>query len=386
MRPYLSVLPVPASQRVTVAHLMRDDTYGLMRHAHNLEILDGVRNIFVGPATASGSLQTDAFVSCSISRRPSWNTVREARRIAEELRPFRADLIHAHSVATLPAAMVISRSLGVPLVHSPHALPVRGLSGSPVEVAVAHGLIRLAASRGVSFVAVAANEADSLKRVAGPRASVELVVNPVPPRYLDRWPAGGRHQSVLSLSRFWKQKSPLLMVDVVAALEKYNPEARLAWAGDGPLLEECRSRAASAGVLPRIDFLGPVPDSLPLLHQSAVMLTTSSFEAMPYAVLEAMAAGAAVVATDIPAHREINAGHGALALCQPDADELARAINRLLSDDLFHARQRMLARRLVEEQHSVALFQEKMVRFYRRIAGWAEDEAPAQEAETLVAA
>lgn len=385
----LSPLPITNSSRLTVAHLIRDETYGLMRHAHNLSLLEGMQSIFVAPAAAEPRLAASAFVPSAIPRRPSWATVREANRIADELQKHRPDLLHSHAVATLPAALIIARRLAIPLVHSPHALPVPGLSGSRAEVAVAHGLLRLAAARGVSFVAVSRGEADAIRRVTGRESPVDLVVNPVPPRYLDPWPRRQRGPVVVSLSRFWKQKSPELTVDVMAALQDLRPDAHLMWAGDGPLFEECCSRAAAAGVVGRIDFLGPIPDSLAVLHEASVMLSTSSFEAMPYAVLEAMAAGAAVVATDIPAHAEIDGGLGAISLCPPSAGELARAVARLLSNDIAHAGQRQRARKLVERQHSMDVFQERMLGVYRRLVSGLEPvpiEEPAIEVEALEAA
>ncbi|MBI5947805.1 MAG: glycosyltransferase [Chloroflexi bacterium] len=351
-----------------VVHLIRDDTYGQLRHAQNLQSVAGVESVFVGPPGAAARLPGSPVVVSDLPRRPSLRTITEARRLSGELRRFAPAAVHAHSVATLLPGMLIARSLGVPLVHSPHALPVPGLSGSRAEVTIAGGMIRLAASARARFVAVSVDEHRQLVRAAGVRAPVDLVLNPVPERYLAPWPAVRPGNVVLSLSRFWPQKEPALTIRAFAALLREVPEARLRWAGDGPLLDGTRALAAELGVAGSVEFLGPVPDPLPLLQEASLLVSSSQFEAMPYSILEAMATGTAIVATGITAHREVDGGTGALALVPAEPVQIARRMADLLLDPEARGTQQAAARRRVESAYSLQEFAARMREIYTAVA------------------
>ena len=89
---------------------------------------------------------------------------------------------------------------------------------------------------------------------------------------------------------------------------------------------------------------------------------------MPYSILEAMASSAAVVATDIPAHREIDGSSGAMSLVTANAEALAVAAARLIADRDLADAQRRAAREVVEANHSLAGFTAAMGDIYRSIA------------------
>lgn len=357
---------VPVDARLRVAQFIRDDTYGQLRHAQNLLALNGIEHTFVAPPEAEPALTGARLLASNLPRRPSLATAREARRIAAELASHGIQAVHAHSVATLPAAFLVSKSLKVPLIHSPHALPVRGLSGSWPEVRVANSLVRLAGIAGSSFVSVSDGEHRLLARLAGRRPNY-LVLNPVPDRYLQPIALRKEPALVVSLSRFWPQKAPELLLESFASFARLDPRARMLWAGDGPDMESCMREAARLGLVDRVEFLGKVADPLPLLQRASLFLTTSRFEAMPYSVLEAMATGTVVVATDIPAHREIDAGMDALRLCAPDPADLGRALAEQASDQASFAQRQRRARELVEQRHSLDVFAKEMERIYAEV-------------------
>ena len=349
-----------------IAQIIRDDTYGQLRHAQNLVSMPGIENVFVGPAAAERALPALPFVASNLGRRPTPNTAREARHLASKLKLYDVDAIHAHSVATLVPGLLIARLLRVPLVHSPHALPVQGLSGSWPEVQVAKGLVRLAALSGAAFVSVSEGERMQLNKLVRGRPSY-MVLNPVPGRYLAQGHVAREPFTVVALSRFWPQKAPLLLVDSFARAAKMEPRARLLWAGDGPELEECRRRATELGVAHHVEFLGKIADPLPLLQRASVFLSTSSFEAMPYSVLEAMAAGAAVVATDIPAHREIDGGTEALRLCDATVEAISEALADVLGNGAVREELRGRAHALARQRHSLHAFSKGMEQVYREL-------------------
>jgi glycosyltransferase involved in cell wall biosynthesis len=106
---------------------------------------------------------------------------------------------------------------------------------------------------------------------------------------------------------FLRSKRQDFAVKVLAAVRKTVPEARLVLVGTGTYESGCRLLAQELGVSDAVDFLGPRDRTeIPALLRSArVFLYCSESEGLPNVLLEAQATGLPVVATDIPAHREV---------------------------------------------------------------------------------
>ncbi|MEO6458730.1 MAG: glycosyltransferase family 4 protein [Chloroflexia bacterium] len=114
------------------------------------------------------------------------------------------------------------------------------------------------------------------------------------------------------------------------------PFTRLWIAGEGTYRAELEQLAATLGVADRIHFLGKLEqDDLASLYRSAAMLVATSFvnETFGMALCEAMACGAAVVATNFGGFREVvQDGVTGLLVRPQDPDDLAKKINDLLAD------------------------------------------------------
>jgi glycosyltransferase involved in cell wall biosynthesis len=100
--------------------------------------------------------------------------------------------------------------------------------------------------------------------------------------------------------------------------------------GDERRVAETMERLAIGARVVRLDYVPP--RDLPALYRGARLLVTPSlWEGFGLPVLEAMASGVAVVASDIPAHREV-AGSAALYVDPGDPDAIAAGIERVWSD------------------------------------------------------
>lgn len=83
------------------------------------------------------------------------------------------------------------------------------------------------------------------------------------------------------------------------------PDAEFWLIGAGPLREELAEQAAAAGLGGAVRFLGPRSDIAELLRELDVFVSASLWEGFPTVVLEAMAAGVPVIATDVSGSREL---------------------------------------------------------------------------------
>ena len=132
---------------------------------------------------------------------------------------------------------------------------------------------------------------------------------------------------VISVCRLEPQKDPATLI---AAMESI-PDATLLMVGDGQLRGELEQQAAAAGLSSRIKFLGRRNDIPQLLKMADVFALASTWEGFGISVVEAMAAGVPVVATDVPGVAQVVGDAGMLVPIK-DPGALAEAISAVLQD------------------------------------------------------
>jgi glycosyltransferase involved in cell wall biosynthesis len=133
----------------------------------------------------------------------------------------------------------------------------------------------------------------------------------------------------------WKGVSGL--IDLMRDL----PRAKLIVVGDGPLRSTLEARAADLGVEARVYFVGDVPASQvrDYLARAQIFVLNSSYEGLPHVVLEAMAVGIPVVATDAGGTCElvVHRRTGVL-VAVGNVDALRHAVVELSGDGALRAR------------------------------------------------
>jgi glycosyltransferase EpsD len=106
-------------------------------------------------------------------------------------------------------------------------------------------------------------------------------------------------------AEFNKNKNQQLLIRILELMKGEVPKAKLLLAGEGPLLKECQNLAAQLGIDKMIDFLGYRTDIETLLKISDVAVASSFREGLPVNIMEAMACGLPIIATDNRGHREL---------------------------------------------------------------------------------
>lgn len=124
-------------------------------------------------------------------------------------------------------------------------------------------------------------------------------------------------------------------IDSLIAILLHFPEVRLVIVGEGPLRKTLQDLASSLGVDDRVLFMGGLSKSqvFASLKLADIFVLNSSYEGLPHVILEAMAVGTPVIATDAGGTKEVvNNEKTGLLIPVADSQALGFAINRLLSN------------------------------------------------------
>lgn len=128
-------------------------------------------------------------------------------------------------------------------------------------------------------------------------------------------------------------------VDALRALARLKrPDAVLAFAGDGPLIEKMRMLASQLEISEQVRFLGFRKDVTALMAVSDALLLPSLSEGLPRCILEALAMGLPVIASSIRGTRDLLENGKGLLTPPKDFDSLARTMGWVL-DHTDEARQ-----------------------------------------------
>jgi glycosyltransferase involved in cell wall biosynthesis len=208
------------------------------------------------------------------------------------------DLVHVHT-AHAPLALAVARTRPRRLVFTPHA-PMQRLLRWPYARVTGAVLDHALWTAAISTV-----EGDLISR-RFPWAAARIRVVPTgvdAAAIAAARPVLDSGTSVLSVGRLERHKR----VDrTISAMAGVPSTFRLAVIGAGPARHRLEAHASDLRVSSRVDFLGAVPDELLYrwLGTARVLVSVAEQEASGLPVMEALSAGAAVVASDTPVHRE----------------------------------------------------------------------------------
>jgi glycosyltransferase involved in cell wall biosynthesis len=155
-------------------------------------------------------------------------------------------------------------------------------------------------------------------------------------------------------------------LQAAALVAERRPGTRFHIFGAGSQEAELRRRAALLGAEVEVVFPGHV-DSGTALSQLSVFVLSSLMENEPMGVLEAMVAGAAVVASRVGGVPGLAPSGTALLVAPGDVEGFAAAIERLLADPEQRERQVAAARLHVERHRSAQTMARRTVALYREL-------------------
>jgi glycosyltransferase involved in cell wall biosynthesis len=257
-------------------------------------------------------------------------TLRSVPGLARVIRRFRPDVVHAHNMRATVAARAAATLAGrprVPMVSTFHG------GAAKEEYPTAVRLLKRATPR---LVACSPATAVALVHAGFPEGRLDTILNgaaldPATPSAVQA--VAERYQLpptgvVVAVGRLVPQKGWPDLVDAAARIR--DLDVPIVVAGEGPLRAELAELAREAQA--PIRFVGPVDDVPALLGSARAVVSSSLWEGLPMALMEALSLGLPAVATAVDGVLDILDDELALLVPPGDAASLADALRRILTD------------------------------------------------------
>jgi glycosyltransferase involved in cell wall biosynthesis len=176
---------------------------------------------------------------------------------------------------------------------------------------------------------------------------------------------------IVCVARFVERKRHQDLLQALAGLKLRGYSFRAVLVGAGPTLPQMRALVSSLHLNGSVELPGPVGSEQVrrLLEQATIACLPSASEGMPGALMEAMASGVAVVATDVGGTNELVVnGESGLLVPAYDPRALANALASLLEDCELRNRLAVGGRRRMEECFSLEVMLQQKERLFREMA------------------
>ena len=295
---------------------------------------------------------------------------RTLRAVERLIRDVRADVVHTHGKGAGLYGRLAAWLAAVPAVHTFHGIHYESYSRVGQRGYLA--LERWLAGVTHTVINVSRTQDDEALRlgVAQPGRSAvivngidvdELAARPVKAK--DELELGAETQVLGCVARFDPIKRHDLLVRAVAGVAQRHPNVALLLAGEGPEKDRLAGHA-NVRVVP-----GALGWTTNLYASCDLYVSASAKEGLPLALLEAMASGLAVVATNVPGHQDV-VDDGTTGLLVPPDDEtaLSTAIASLLDDRQRRRQMGQAGRKRVLKEFTVQSMVAKTADVYRAAA------------------
>jgi glycosyltransferase involved in cell wall biosynthesis len=295
---------------------------------------DVVVGCLAPPGTVSETLAADGIATFACGAR-SARDLGVFAKLASHLRTNRPDLVHATLLHANVAARFVGRALGLPVLTSTATIEVERRWHAPLE--------RLTSPLDQGHIVHGHALAEHVRRAFGVPARKIHVLPPMLHRSVESPDEAARTAARAALGirpaefvvAWTGRMDPVKRLELVVECAERLAElpSRFLIAGDGPERDRLLSHLRRSRAPHAVQFLGWQEDVDPVLAAADAFLFPSRTEGMPNAVLEALAAGLPVVASDLPALRELAGDADGLVLVPGAAVEaFAAALRNLQSD------------------------------------------------------
>ena len=164
------------------------------------------------------------------------------------------------------------------------------------------------------LIALTETDAEDIRRLYGGNLPVEVVPNTVNPAEFSadfRIRYRPDEFAFVCIARFDFQKGQDVLISAAALAQDALRKARrrILMVGGGGTFDKVRHAAESRGVADLFEFAGEIPHAGAYMTCARHLVAPSRWEGMPYLLLEAVARGRSVIASDCPGNRDVLKGY-----------------------------------------------------------------------------
>ena len=303
----------------------------------------------------------------------AFSILRSARKVAEHVMRWEADLIHCH----LPISGVVGRIAGklarVPVIYTEHNKQERYHAWTRQANLLTWRLQSMA-------IAVSQEVASSIQLHTSNGTPVRVILNGVDTKRFDiesveetsglrnELSIPGKAPVIGTVAVFREQKRLHDWLVAARELRDRHDGLHFVIVGDGPLRNDLLEHTKALGLDGFVHFPGLKRDIRPYVALMDVFMISSSFEGLPIALLEAMAMGKCVVATRVGGIPEvIRSGENGILVDPLIPSQLASATSTLLWKREEIDRLGDEARRTVEKSFSIERMTKELERTYLEV-------------------
>lgn len=289
-------------------------------------------------------------------------------RLVSFVRRNKIDVIHSHGKGAGLYGRLLCLVTGIPCVHTFHGLHVGEYSNFKKRIYIL--LERLLGLLTRYVICVSNGELNSIEaeRIVNANKLIQIDngVN-VPDSTPKRAPKP--LVNILAVNRYDDQKNPELLINISDAIKssKLYGVVKILVIGDGDRFSVINKSVDKKSLHDVIKLYGPTPEPRAFMKEADVFLTTSRWEGMPLAVLEAMSEGLPVLATKVVGNIDVMEDMvQGVFYNDDDAKSALDAIEKMI-DPEFRSKCSHAAYRHVLDNYSVSKMVKETVNIYRKL-------------------
>lgn len=357
---------------------------GAQRFLHDL-VLVQQRNARVRPSVVCLTQRTDLSTQFERADIPLWHLGAGRRRplqmlillprLCRLLRQMRPDIVHTHLFASGLFGRIAAFLRGVPTVVHEQCNESTSASWFAKQI---DSLLARGTSAVICVSQTTAEFNQKAKKVSSEK--IHVIPNSINPKRFRDAPVASHSRFkeslalqedalvVTGIGRLVRQKRFDLLLQVASVVLKARKNVSFLIVGSGPERKRLEDSAKAKGIDNHVHFLGTRTDIDSILGVTDVFLLMSDFEGLPLTLLESMAMGVCVVATDVDGIHEVLAGTDA-GILVPSGDPLpaSEALLSLLNNRERRLKMAAAGPEIVAKRYDIAIAASQVEAIYRNI-------------------
>jgi glycosyltransferase involved in cell wall biosynthesis len=293
--------------------------------------------------------------------------------LAKYLKKEEFDLIHTHLSYANILGSICARMVGIPVVSTLHSVANVSNPGyrfrNSLELFALRRIARRVIAVGTKIKEVYQSRLGDEKIIVIPNAvaASPSLADAQRQRIRAAMAKNPDGPVIITVGRFAPPKALDDLVKAFARLHKLHPAASLVMVGEGELFNEIQVLVRELKLEGNVSLLGSRTDIPGLLAASDIFVSSSVREGLPLAILEAMAAGLPVVATDVGDISQVVSPASGIVVPARHPELIAQALDQLIRDPHKRREMGMAARRYVVENYALEAWMDKLIALYEEV-------------------